>query len=104
MKSSVGKRIAAASIGVLVSLSAAAWAMGPRGGMDHDPGRMLTHMADRLDLSDAQQEQVKSIVEGGMEQSGADRKRLEDLRGQLKAMRDDFDQGQAQKIATVRCP
>jgi len=67
--------------------------------MDHDPGRMLTHMANRLDLSDDQQAQVKSIVEGGMEQSSADRKRLEELRGELKAMRDDFDQGQAQKIA-----
>jgi len=99
MKLSVGKRIAAASLGVLVSLSAAAWAMGPRGGMDHDPGRMLTHMADRLELSDAQQEQLKSIVESGKEQSSADRKRLEELRGELEAMHDSFDQGQAQKIA-----
>ena len=99
MKGLLGKRILAASLGVLVSLSAASWAMGYRGGMDHDPGRMLSHMAERLELSDTQQDQARTIIDAGREQSAADRTRLEELRTELKGMRDDFDPGQAQKIA-----
>jgi Spy/CpxP family protein refolding chaperone len=99
MKGLLGKRILAASLGVLVSLSATSWAMGYRGGMDHDPGRMLSHMAERLELSDAQQDQVRTIIDDGREQSVADRERLEALRAELKGMRDNFDPGQAQKIA-----
>ncbi len=99
MKAPLVKRIAASSLGVLVSLSAATWSMGHRGGMDHDPSRMLNHMAERLELSDSQREQVESIMDSGREQSAADRARLEELREQLKAMRDDFDAGKAQQYA-----
>jgi Spy/CpxP family protein refolding chaperone len=99
MKASVLKRIAAASLGVLLSLSAASWSMHHRGGMEQDPGRMLSHMAERLELTDQQRTRVQTLVDAGREESTADRARLEELRGQLMAMRDNFDPGEAQKIA-----
>lgn len=100
MKASIARRIAAASLGALVSLSATSWSMHHRGsGMDHDPGRMLSHMAERLELTDEQRTQVRALVDAGREESAADRARLEELRGRLEAMRADFDPGEAQTIA-----
>ena len=99
MKALLGKRMAVATLGVLVSLSATALAMGYRGGMDHDPGRMLSYMAKHLELSDEQRDQVENIVRAAREQSAADRARLQELRAGLQNMRGDFDAGAAQKIA-----
>ncbi|RLA49325.1 MAG: hypothetical protein DRR04_01860 [Gammaproteobacteria bacterium] len=84
---------------VLMSLSVASWSMGHDGGMDHDPARMVAHMTDRLDLTEEQVSRVKQLMTATREQSDADRKRLRDLRGQMKTQRDNFDAGKAQKIA-----
>jgi len=82
-----------------LAASAAAWSMGPGGGGDHDPGRMLEHMADKLDLTAAQQAGVEELMSASRKANEADRQRLQVLRQQLQAMRGDFDAGKAQGIA-----
>ncbi len=99
MKAALGKRIVAATLGVLVSASASVWSMGHRWGMDQDPSRMLEHMADRLELTDSQQVEARQIFDGISDASKVDRKRLDELRDELKNMRENFDPGRAQKIA-----
>ena len=99
MKDLLGKRIVAAALGAVVSLSATAWAVGYRGGMEHDPGRMMSYMAEQLELNDTQRQQVQDIATNAREQSAADRARLQELRAELKNMRNDFDAGAAQKMA-----
>ena len=99
MKDLLGKRIVAAALGAVVSLSATAWAVGYRGGMEHDPGRMMSYMAEQLELNDTQRQQVQDIATNARAQSAADRARLQELRAELKNMRNDFDAGAAQKMA-----
>lgn len=83
---------------VLLSLSAASWSMG-HGGMGHDPARMVAHIADRLDLTSEQKTQVEALMASATEQSATDRARLRQLREEMHAQRDNFNAGQAQKIA-----
>lgn len=101
MNKSLSKALlsAAAAGAALLSLSVASWSMGHGGGMDHDPARMVAYMTDRLDLSEQQTSQVKQLTASAREQSDVDRKRMQELREQMKALRDDFDAGKAQKIA-----
>jgi Spy/CpxP family protein refolding chaperone len=73
--------------------------MGHGGGMDFDPGRMVAHMTDRLDLTDEQASRVKQLTTSGKDQSAADRKRIQELREQLRAQRDNFNAGEAQMMA-----
>lgn len=87
-----------AAAATTLAASAAVWSMGPGGG-DHDPGRMLTHMADKLDLSAAQRASVEELMSASREANQADRQRLQVLRQQLQAMRGDFDADKAQGIA-----
>lgn len=67
--------------------------------MDHDPVRVVAYMTERLDLSEEQQVRVKQLTASSRVQSDTDRKRLQELREQMKAQRDNFDEGKAQKIA-----
>lgn len=82
----------------LLSLSAVAWS-GSHGGMERDPGRMLAHMADRLDLSDAQQEQAEQIISGAVEQGQQYREEMSSLREQLRAMQGNFDPDTARSLS-----
>ena len=88
-----------AAAATALAASAAVWSMGPGGGGDHDPGRMLAHMADKLDLTAAQQASAEELLSASREANQADRQRLQVLRQQLQAMRGDFDAGKAQGIA-----
>jgi len=101
MKNSIGKALLGATMAglALLSLSATSWAMSHGAGMDHDPGRMVAHMAQRLDLSEEQQNRVEELLTSSREQSAADRERLQVLRKQMHAQRNDFNTGEAQKIA-----
>ena len=83
----------------LLSLSVASWSMGHGGGMDFDPGRMVAHMSDRLDLTEEQESRVKQLTTEAREKSVVDRKRIAELREQLKGQRDNFDAGKAQMAA-----
>ena len=92
--------IGAVAAGVtLLSLSAASWSMDHGGPMNHDPARMVAHMVDRLDLTEDQQAQVAELMASSSAQSATDRKRLQELREDLRGQRDNFDAGQAQKMA-----
>ena len=83
----------------LLSLSAGSWAMNHGADMEHDPGRMIAHMTERLDLTQEQQGQIKEIMAASRTQSGADRERMKVLRQKMRAQRDNFDAGEAQNIA-----
>lgn len=98
MKQPLVKRITASVAGALVALSAATLAMGPPGG-DHDPARMLRHMSERLELTDDQRDQAEAIMQAGKTESGADRQRLRELRGELMTMESAFDPDAARKAA-----
>lgn len=82
-----------------VLVSATGWAMGPPGGMDRDPGRMMEHMSAKLDLSAEQEAEVKSLMAASREANAEAQRRLGELQGQLQDMRADFDAGKAQQIA-----
>ena len=101
MKNSIGKALLGATMAglALLSLSATSWAMKHGGGMDHDPARMVAHMAQRLDLSEEQQGRVEELLTSSRENNVADRERLQVLREQMRAQRQNFDSGKAQKMA-----
>tara|TARA_R110001592_G_scaffold337300_1_gene623590 strand:+ start:205279 stop:205743 length:465 start_codon:yes stop_codon:yes gene_type:complete len=82
-----------------VMMSMAAWAMGPPHGMGGDPTRMIAHLSDRLDLSSEQKTRVETLVTAAKEASQADRARMQELRTQMVAMKQDFDPGKAQLVA-----
>ncbi len=80
------------------------WAMPPGGGMGGgmmggDPDRMLAHMTSRLELTEEQQQQVRSILEGSREASASDVRQLQELRGQLAPLSETFDEHKAREVA-----
>ena len=101
MTNSITKALMGAAMAglALLSLSAGSWAMSHGGGMDHDPAKMLAHMSERLDLTQEQQDQIKEVMASSRTQSTADRERMKVLREEMRAQRDNFDAGQAQKLA-----
>jgi protein CpxP len=86
-----------ASMAAAIAASTAAWSMGPGG--EHDPARMLDHMADRLDLNAEQKAAVEQLLADARKAGAADRKRLRSLREELMAMKGDFDADRARQIA-----
>ena len=88
-----------ATAAAAIATSALSWSMGPRGGGDHDPGRMLARISDRLDLSAEQKASVDELLNSARQASAADRKRLDDLREELVEMRTNFDAAKAKPIA-----
>lgn len=99
MTGKLTKWLAGSSLAVALAASAAAWSMGPCGGPDHDPTRMIAHMADRLDLSAGQRSSIEGLLSASREANAADRKRLGELREQMMGMSAGFDAGKAQIIA-----
>ncbi len=66
---------------------------------DRNPGRMLAYLADELDLSQEQEDEIRALYAEMQEQNEADRARLGELRELMKAQVEDFDAGTAQKYA-----
>lgn len=95
-KSLLGAGFAAVS---LLTLSAATWSAGHGGGMDHDPGRMIAHMSDRLDLTEEQQTELDELLGATRQENAADRQRLQELRGQLRESRGNFNPEDARAAA-----
>lgn len=86
-----------ASMAAAIAASSASWSMGHGG--EHDPGRMLAHMSERLDLDSEQKAAVQQLLSASREASAADQRRLRTLRQELMAMKGDFDADRAQGIA-----
>jgi len=78
-------------------LSVSAWSMGPPHGRDMD--RMLQHMTQELNLSEAQQGNIETLLTEARKEGAADRERMDDIREQLKDMRTEFNAGTAQQLA-----
>jgi Spy/CpxP family protein refolding chaperone len=89
----------------LTGVVATAAGAGPAMGFDHltmgphDQGRMIVAMADKLNLDAEQETEVKAIYADANSATKADRERLRQLREQLRAQGDNFDPGEAQKLA-----
>ena len=85
----------------LATLSSASWSMnhGSSMGMGHDSGRMLAHMAEQLELTAEQQQEVESLLTHAQESTAADRERLRTLRAGLRQQGPDFDAGKVQATA-----
>ena len=81
------------------AMSLNAFAMEPSPGMGPDPGRMLAHMGDRLGLSSEQKSQVEGLLSAGKEANAANHARMNELRTQMLAMRDSFDEQKARQVA-----
>ncbi len=81
------------------AMSLAAWAMEPQDGMGGDPNRMFAQMSERLDLSSEQKAKVETLMTTARETSAADRKRMQELRAQMMAMKGEFDAARARKLA-----
>jgi Spy/CpxP family protein refolding chaperone len=81
------------------AMSLTSWAMGPHGGMQPDPDRMLAHMGDRLDLSSEQKSGIETVLAAGKEANAADLVRMQELRKQMMGMRDNFDEQKARQVA-----
>ncbi len=81
------------------AMSAGGWAMGHRGGMEHDPGRMLSQLSQKLDLSSEQQTELENLLTESNQANTPDRERLKALRLEMSGQRDDFDAGTAQGVA-----
>lgn len=79
--------------------AAVAWPGGYGLSEGRDPGRMLAHMADQLELSQEQEDQIRELISELREQSAADRERLAELRALTHAAAEDFDAGQVQLYA-----
>jgi len=60
---------------------------------------MLAHLGDRLGLSSQQKSQVESLLSAGKESNAADHARMQELRTQMMAMRDSFDEKKARQIS-----
>jgi Spy/CpxP family protein refolding chaperone len=88
-----------ATLAGAAAMSVGSWAMGHRGGMEQDPGRMLSHMTKKLDLNSEQQANTEKLLTESREANAPDRERLQQLRTEIGAQRDDFDAGTAQGIA-----
>lgn len=78
-------------------LASSSWAQGPDFGPE--PGRMLQHMSRSLELTETQQSNIGQIMDVARDQSAADRKRIKELRDQLRDQQAGFDPGKAQSIA-----
>ncbi|MCB1676868.1 MAG: Spy/CpxP family protein refolding chaperone [Halioglobus sp.] len=102
MRKSITRALAGALLAgaALLALSGASWSMCQGGGMNFDPGRMLDHMDERLDLSDDQRSQIEELLNATREKNRTDREQLATLREKLHALREDFDSDRARAIAT----
>lgn len=80
-------------------LASAAWSVGHPHGRDFDPERMLSRMVEHLQLTEVQEAEIGAIFDEAGVEMAADRARIEEIRESLKAQRESFDAGTAQKLS-----
>lgn len=88
-----------AALAGAAAMSLTSWSMGPQGGVEPDPGRMLAQLGDRLELSTEQKAQVESLLAAGKEANAASHARMQELRSQMMAMRGNFDEQKARQVS-----
>lgn len=96
MKTTLMKVMPALALSGLM-MASASWAMGHR--VDMEPERMMARMSEHLDLSEEQEQQVSAILDENKDQTKADHERINEIRDALHQQREDFDAGEAQKLA-----
>ncbi len=87
-------------LAVAAGLAGTVYGQGPKAGFGHHRGGMLKHMAKALNLTDSQQGQIKTIMQG-------ERAKMQFLRQQLRqneqaqnaATTGDFNEAQARAFA-----
>ncbi len=99
MKNVFTTSLAAAGLSVALLAAGPSFAEPPPGGHHRGPGNMIEHMADKLDLSDEQQTQIKTIFDQSKEAGEADRERLMELRQGLRANSDSFNASEVKAAA-----
>jgi len=100
MTSILSNWLCAAALAAATVVSAGAVAMGPPAeGMQADPARMMSHMGKELDLSAEQQAKIEALMTAARQASATDQKRMQALRTEMMAMRDNFDATKARKAA-----
>lgn len=97
MNKLVMRILPAAALGSVLLLSGTAWSMGHKGEFDSE--RMMAHMADRLELSETQEQQVGELLSQGAQQAKVDHERMREIREALKEQRHAFNAGETQKLA-----
>jgi len=92
MKNLPLKSVLVAAAFLVASVSIAGPSMGHSGPpFERDPTELVSHMAERLDLSDDQQSRITTLLEAEHGQVQSDRDQLKSLRDQLVSMEGDFD-------------
>ena len=85
---------AAATLGVATQLSAK-----PGSGMESmEPLDRIERMAEHLELSAEQEEEINRLIDEVQIASAVDRERLHQIRDDLRALSADFDDGEAQSL------
>ncbi len=80
-------------------VAAASWSQPPDVGERHDPQYRAAHLAKMLDLNEAQQASVRTLLTTSYKESAPDKARLRELKEQLFSESDSFDSGAAQVVA-----
>ena len=91
--------LAAAALATATTLGTPALAFDDEFAGDRNPGRMLAYLADELDLSQEQEDEIRRLHTELKDENDTDRARLAELRELMKGQVDNFDAGQAQKYA-----
>ena len=92
--------VTAIVLAVAAGLTASVYAQEPHRGFGHRSGWMLNHMTKELGLTEAQQTQIKSILEGERSRTKALREQLrQNEQAQNAAINGNFDEVQARAFA-----
>lgn len=99
MKKMVSRSAIVAAACLLTTLAIAEPPMGRSGGLSgRDPAQMVSHMADRLDLSEDQQTEITALLTAEQEKMQNEHYKLTELRNQLMSQTDEFDDDKVREI------
>lgn len=92
------KSLVSAALSVALLGAAVSYAQVPHSG-EHSHEAKLERMTKLLDLSESQQNEIKQVFQSNMSQKQADRKRLMELKRELRDFEGDFDAAAVQAKA-----
>ncbi|MFV8816374.1 Spy/CpxP family protein refolding chaperone [Haliea sp. E17] len=102
MRTSLSKILPGTLLAATMLVSAVAWSGGPHPGMGpgFGDGRMLMHLADKLELSDTQRGEIRTLVSASRDSGKADFERMREIDKSLRDMRTAFNADEARKLST----